>query len=86
MMSFFCTTTHLVQQQTVLFEIVKYGENSLLKPPSLVIYFEPHPMLIKLKLGLHIGGKQLLADHMDQSYLLHSSLASDKLCCAFYHP
>jgi hypothetical protein len=41
-----------------LFEIVKNGENSLCKP-SLVIYFEPHPMPIKLKLGLHIGGKQL---------------------------
>jgi hypothetical protein len=46
MMSFSCTTTHLVQQQTVLFEIVKFGENSLWKP-SLVIYLKPHAMPIK---------------------------------------
>jgi hypothetical protein len=66
MMSFSCTTTHLVQQQqTVLFEIVKLGENSLWWKPSLVMHFEPHPKPIKLlKLELHIAGNQLLADHI----------------------
>jgi len=67
--------------------------------PSLVIYFFPTPS-IKLKLGLHIGGRLLIANHLDQSfwlanqkqqaairsYLLHFSLAGVRLCCAFYQP
>ncbi len=68
--------------------------------PSKFIYlFIPTPP-IKLKLGLQIGGSLLIANHLDQSlwlanqkqgaavgsYLLHSSLAGVRLCCAFYQP
>jgi hypothetical protein len=66
---------------------------------SLVIYFCPTPH-IKLKLGLQIGCRVLIANHLDQSlwlanqkqgaavrsYLLHCSLAGVRLCCAFYQP
>jgi hypothetical protein len=37
--------------------------------PSLVIYFFPTPP-IKLKLGLQIGGRLLIATHLDQSNFL----------------
>ncbi len=64
--------------------------------PSLVIYFFPNPP-IKLKLGLQIGGRLLIAKHLDQSlwsanqkqgavvrsYLLHTSLTGVRFCCAF---
>ncbi len=67
--------------------------------PSLVIYFFP-TLPIKLKLGLQIGGRLLIANHLDQSlwlanqkqgaavrsYLLHSSLAGVRLYCAYYQP
>jgi hypothetical protein len=51
--------------------------------PSWVIYFFQTPPM-ELKRGLQIGGKQLIATHLDQSNL--SRLASVRLCCAFYQP
>jgi hypothetical protein len=49
--------------------------------PCLVIYFFPTPP-IKLKLGLQIGGRLLIATHQDQS----NYLADVRLCNAFYQP
>jgi hypothetical protein len=68
-----------------------------LSHPSLVIYFFP-TSAIKLKLALQIGGRLLLANHLDQSlwlanekqgvavisYLPHSLPTGVRLCCAFY--
>jgi hypothetical protein len=61
--------------------------------PRLVIYFFP-TLPIKLKMGLQLGGSQLIAKHLVNqkqgaavtSFLLHVSLASVRLCCAFYQP
>jgi hypothetical protein len=67
--------------------------------PSLVICFFANP-LMKLKLRLQIGGRLLIANHLDQSlrlahqkwgaairsYFLHSLLARPQLCCTFYKP
>jgi hypothetical protein len=55
---------------------------------------------IKLKLRLQIGGRLVIANHLDQSlwlanqkqgagiksYLFNSSLGDAQLCCAFYQP
>jgi hypothetical protein len=66
-----------------------------------VEFFFPFLILpIKPKLGLQIGGRLLIATHLDQticltnqnqgaavrSYLLNSFLAGVSLCCAFYRP
>ncbi len=48
--------------------------------PSLVFYFSPTPP-IKLKLGLHIGGRLLTANHLDQS----EYLANQKQGVAVYY-
>jgi hypothetical protein len=63
-----------------------------------ICFFFPPTPSIQLKLEPQIGGRLLIANHLDQSlwlvdekqgaavrsYLLHSSLASVRLCCAFY--
>jgi hypothetical protein len=61
---------------------------------NLVIYLFPSQP-IKLKPGLQIGGRLLIAKHLDQllwmadqkqgarTYLLHSSQAGVRLCCSF---
>jgi len=62
---------------------------------NLVIYLFPSQP-IKLKPGLQIGGRLLIAKHLDQllwwpirtgsrvrTYLLHSSLTGVRLCCSF---
>jgi hypothetical protein len=70
-----------------------------LSHPSLVIYFFTTPP-IKLKLGLQIGGRLLIANHLDHHcgwpirnreqhsvhIYLHSSLPCAQFCCAFYQP
>ncbi len=58
-----------------------------------VIYFFP-TLPIKLKLGLQIGGRLLIARHLDRpirkrdqhTYLLPSTLESVRLFCTFYEP
>jgi hypothetical protein len=57
--------------------------------PRLVIYFFP-TLPIKLKMGLQVGGRLLIAKHLFNqkqgaavtSFLLHFSLAGVQLCCA----
>jgi hypothetical protein len=59
----------------------------------LVIYFFP-TLPIKLKMGLQVGGRLLIAKHLVNqkqgaavtSFLLHFPLAGVQLCCAFYQP
>jgi hypothetical protein len=67
--------------------------------PSLVILLFSNPAH-KTELGLQIGGRLLIANHLDQSlrlpnqkqgaavrsHLLHSSLAGVRLYCAFHQP
>jgi hypothetical protein len=91
-----CKYTKSISSSAQYVSLQKYFSH-----PSLVFFIFPTSPL-KFKLGLQIGGRQLIANRIDQSqslwlvnqiqgpvvrsYLLHSSLAGVRLCCDLYRP
>jgi hypothetical protein len=90
--------TNFVEMMLRLISNVQYATlQKYFSHPNLVIYlFIPNPNH-KIRIRLQIGGRLLIANHLDQSlwlinkkhgvsirsYLLHASLANVKLCNAF---